>query len=438
MNPKLGVVNFQKIFYIMIVIALCRILFYASLEPYKLFGDSWDYMGFSFKNMVSLKFTSGRTPVYPLILRVCLLLAGEHHFLNLVVFLQAAVSLISVFYFYKACCIVLENPEVACLVTFFYGMTPAIAGWDKVILTESFALSGTVFFLYFMLKFIDAPTFKCGFTVILLVFVLTFLRPTFLVFEVLVLCFWAARLFFEKHERKLLLKLMLCSVGVFVFITCYSYIFQQSHGIFSIADPLPRQKLLVCIERGYYRSSSNPELIKMIDTSLANNTDIWYVMTPVVEKFGKYEVNRLADECIKKNIRRYILDTVKLMGHDSEVVFYGYQQNRAPSHWYGVFFCAPVLILQNVFSVFKVAHTYVIIVAEFLLFILLWTKRKVISWIHLGIFAFMTSILITTYLGTNAEYPRTMICVLPFMYLSCAIFLNYITRDNKLHITKRI
>ena len=424
-------INVSPLFCIMIVVLISRILFYKTLVPYNIYPDSNSYIGFPFKCMLSFQFISGRTPVYPLIIRICYFIAGENHFLNLVVILQAIVSFASVFYFYKICCLLVSNIKLVYFFTVLYGLTPSVAGWDNNILTESFALSGAVFFIYIVLSYIKKPSFKLGVTAIILTFILTFLRPTFLLFDVLLFCFWVIRLLFRKQERKLLMSLIICSLTVFIFILGYCHIFKQTHGIFSISDPIPRQNLIVCIERGYYKSSSNKDFVYFIDYELKrHNNDSWSTMSSVLNKFGNKKIMDLTQECISKNKIKYTKDLIKLAVNLSDKTFPGYHQSKEYQRGFKFLFSSFVKISENIFAIFKVSHVYLISILELIVSIILFAKKKLISWIHLGILIFVTSIFITTLIGTCSEYPRTMICVLPFMYLSLALFFDWIFLCN--------
>lgn len=71
------------------------------------------------------------------------------------------------------------------------------------------------------------------------------------------------------------------------------------------------------------------------------------------------------------------------------------------------------------------------ILAELGIMIYKWIKEKKVPWIHAGIFAFSFTIMVSSFIGTNAEYMRTSIGVVPFLYLSVAIFIDYLYRIKK-------
>lgn len=419
------------------IVVFFRILLYLTLISYKLCPDSPGYINFSFKDMLKLNFSSGRTPVYPLIIRLCYFIFGEASYINYVVKLQGVFSCISVIFFYKACNIIIKNTKIVFLGTLLYGLSTAIAGWDNLILTESFALSGTVIFIYLVLKYITKPCFLYGILSIILVFFLTFLRPTFLVFDILLFGFWILRMFFEKKERILLAMLSLCSSIVFLFIGIYSSIFYRTHGIFSISDPVPRQLLIVCINRDYYKSSDNKDLIDIIEEGKrkydGEQAWNWYTLADIMVKYSNKEIMELSKECIRRNIRLYIRDTIKMMSDDSYKIFDAYHghikyEKNIKFSWF--LFYNATKILENMFNWVKVAHVYLVIVLELIALLICWIKRKSPPWVHMGIFSFVLSIVVTSYVGTCDEYPRTMTCVLPFMYLSLVIGIDWFLRNS--------
>ena len=192
-----------KTFMLFIAVLVVRCIVYSAMVEYRLFPDSESYINFPFRDMLELNFTSGRTPVYPFIIRICLFIFGDKFSLQAVVALQRIVSFIAVIVFYNILKLLLKSKRAIYFLTFLYGTSVSIIGWDGNILTESFALSGTVFFIYYMFKYLNNPSIKSGMISIILLFVLVFLRPSFMLFEGIICIFWIARFIIFKSESEL-------------------------------------------------------------------------------------------------------------------------------------------------------------------------------------------------------------------------------------------
>ena len=419
-----------KTFMLFIAVLVVRCIVYSAMVEYRLFPDSESYINFPFRDMLELNFTSGRTPVYPFIIRICLFIFGDKFSLQAVVALQRIVSFIAVIVFYNILKLLLKSKRAIYFLTFLYGTSVSIIGWDGNILTESFALSGTVFFIYYMFKYLNNPSIKSGMISIILLFVLVFLRPSFMLFEGIICIFWIARFIIFKSERMILKPLIMGTFASFILIGSYSYIFAQTHGILTISDPIPRQYIILTLERGYYKNSNDLEFSEFSEKCMKENEyDAWKAWKPVLEHYGNKEGKKLAEAAMFSDVRRYVVDTISIAVTDSAQTFPGYNMYKADNE------CSQTLLklanmIENIFSIFKVAHVYALGAAEFLLLLYELIKNKKIDWMHLGLWGFMTGITISSYIATCAVYPRTMICVLPFMYISLAEILNLLFKND--------
>ncbi|MFI3170128.1 MAG: hypothetical protein R3Y06_09315 [Faecalibacterium sp.] len=408
-----------------LLIAIARCFIYSITSVYNITNDSSGYINFSFEAFFQLDFSNGRTPIYPIIIRICYVLFTDQFFLHGVVALQIIASFISVIYFCKACKLLFESEKFACFITVLYALCPAITAWDKCILTESFALSGTVVFIYYIIAYIKNPKFSYGFINILLALFLTFLRPTSLIIVALLTGFWVLRMLFNKEEIPLARKLLLCSCGTILVILGYGAIFMQAHGYFSISDPMPRQLLIVSIDRGYYKESENQEFIDVIDEALADSdNDTWTAMGAAYYTFGAVECMDIAKRYIMTHLGTYTIDTTMLMYELAWADFSGegYYQNILTD--FNTSYYKTIKILEHLFTIFNALHIYLLTLVQFIFLIVNWIRSKKLPWINLGLFIFMLLILLSTLIAGCGEYLRTMICILPFAYLSFAILLK--------------
>ncbi len=417
-----------------LTVLILRTFYNLWVLPYSYMKDTYSYVEFPFEYQFPFHvvFHNGRVPVYPILLRVSRMLIGDggegsykHIFL---VVLQGLCSLFCVILFYKVCAMLVKNHVVLFIATVFYGCAPAIMGWDTVLLTESLALSGTTAFLYLIIRYIKKPNFADGAGAVFLMFVLTFLRPTFLLFDALLLGFWGLRFITEKQERRLLMRLLACSAAVFLFIGGYSYLFSRSTGLFTISDPMPRQLAKVCVDRGYYKQSDDAEFVSVVDQALEETTDgTWPVVGVILDKYGLSGTQRLCKAAIFNNIPLYVHDTFGLVRYIGESRFTSYAQVRPSEDFHSALIPAVGNLIENVFGFITGNLMYLILLVELGVFLFLWIHDRRLPWIHLGLFVFPFLIFVSSLIATCGEYRRTMICVLPFLYVSMTLFLGWLT-----------
>lgn len=410
--------------YLYIFVIIWRIILMNSFEHYIMYPDSVGYLDYPWSDFFQLNITNGRTPIYPAFLAGMRIVFGEERLLYIVPVVQAIIALVSLLFLYKALFILTRNVLISSLVTTLYGINPDIIVWDSSILTESLALSLTIVFLYLVIRFIDLPSLKIGIAAILLTFLMIFERPTFLLFAGLLFAFWILRALKNKKERKMLCVLCVVSLLTFLAVIIYAYNFEKNFGYMSISDALPRQNLYTAITRGYYLDSPNSEFIEAVNLALKDNPDnAWSAMSVVLGEFGQAESNKLALEVFYGNPVRYAGDTIYGMLSDS---VYGFAEGYIYTAFYSTLetrsiFSALINAIRSILEL-RIIWLYIFGVVEIWALI---KKRRDSKkmWIHLGLMTFMLLIPISTYIATCGEYSRTMIHVVPFVYISIAMAL---------------
>lgn len=74
----------------------------------------------------------------------------------------------------------LKSDRVAYWLTFVYGVIPIVPSWTPIILTESLAISGSVFYLYFTISAVKTGGTKKAWLSALRMLLLVMLRPSFI------------------------------------------------------------------------------------------------------------------------------------------------------------------------------------------------------------------------------------------------------------------
>ena len=422
----------------LILIFSLRIFFYSNLQVCTLYPDSVSYIEYNFSELSKLNLPA-RTPVYPLIIEMCKNLFGGKLFLNFVVFFQILVSFIALIYFYKLLTLIIKNEKVVAFITIIYGSTGAIWGWDNCILTESLALSGYVFFLYNIVKYIKKANLLNGIMAVIISIILTFLRPTSLILTVFLFAFWIGRFIFDRKEIKTDFECFIGSVLSLVLIVVYSIVFYQTHQIYSISDPTIRQNLFICIDQGFYKASDNKQFIEDIEAAKEQATEknglekkVWIVEKEIQEKYGNKKVQELSSYCRNQMIPQYIQYLINLVKKHSNIQYSGYS-SKIPNYDSVIYD-----ILVFITKIVNFSYVYLMIVIELIITIYKWIKDKKVPWIHIGIFGFSFAIIASSFIGTNAEYMRTSIGVVPFFYMALAMLIDYILLANQKNMTKSL
>lgn len=407
LNP----VNKNKKYFILTMLSVVGIgLFYINDCSLIVSPDSYTYIDFDFKTLLALRPT-GRTPVYPLIVNGIRYLF-DFNFLELVVVFQYCMWFLSIAFLYKTIEMLTKNAKLSCFFSILYAISPFAVIWNGSILTESLALSGTIVFIYYIIKYIKTDKVLYGNISIVLSLVMTFLRPTAIIYLVGLLIFIVMKLIFEKFKKSDI-KCLITEILCLAFVVFYAICFQKVFGFYSISDAVVRQDLMVTIREGFYKNSDDEEFIKNIETALLNNPDNeWNAMAEVLVKYPCTKTRELTRDCRRKNLKAYINYLIRLTAEHAEVKFEGYAFiNMNPrTLWIHN-------ALHKSFAIITFLHVYLLIAIEIILMIVKWVKSKKVPWIYCGLFFFPLVIVVSSFIGTCGEFMRTACCCVPFAYL---------------------
>lgn len=133
------------------LIALLRLIQYHVVEPVaagEYYPDSSMYIDFDSSTILHGYTINARPPVYGMLLDFTEAVFGSYY-LEATVAIQILCSALAVFVFTAIMGRLHIRGPWKQLVVLFFGASPAIAGWDHCILTESLSLSLAVFFFLF-------------------------------------------------------------------------------------------------------------------------------------------------------------------------------------------------------------------------------------------------------------------------------------------------
>lgn len=422
------------------VLLSTRFLWYLIYAPVSIYPDSKEYISFSVSHLFSSNSTFSsagllsetQPPLYGTFLDFFQFLFPSPIYLYFVVLFQIIFSALSLWFIYHSLLLLNISVPLAKMIVILYNATSAVNGWDTCILTESLSLSLGCIVIFFSIKMVLDPKLLYGISALFFSFLLAFLRPQYLTYPVILIAYYIWQMFINKAHRKLLIKWICFSIAGFCFVFSYCLHFKQSYGIFSLSAALPRQKMMVCISNGFYNDCSDPNVVNFIDRQLSqlqqsdsSETNIyWNTTLSVIDHYGNAQTEKVANECISANKKDYLSYVAKCIYDWSSTKFQGYAQrrfNEASHDWsYRI-----GELLSCWTDYFTVLHALIIPLLAGIASVVQWVRKKEIPWIQLGLWSLGSSIVYPTFFVTNAEFARTMVGIVPFLYIWTAMFLQW-------------
>ncbi|MCF0204508.1 MAG: glycosyltransferase family 39 protein [Muribaculaceae bacterium] len=248
-----------------IIAAICMVL------NFMLFKISFDFDTTSYISagevLMSGHLDSFRTPFYPLLIAVAQRIS-EIHYARVVVAVQLVFYFVSIPYLYRLNAFYIKNKALLFAASAIYVALPQFSAWALCLMTECIALSLTIIFSYYLLRFIKTGSAKASVLCNLILVFMLLLRPSFLYLFV-VLAIVHIYLFVKRRNNILNVAAFLVVIATHL-LYCYAY--KQEYGVFTTGD----------VQYNNQRSILN--LIHLVDYS---NLDKDYVEKFVVEKEGK-------------------------------------------------------------------------------------------------------------------------------------------------------
>ena len=398
-------------------------------------GDSNTYINYSFFQLSGYGL---RTPLYPFIIRICKILAGDSHFLFAIACVQILISAIAVFFLYKAIYIATDNRLISNIIVMLYGCSSCILYWDVYIQTESLAISVSVFFLYAIVKYVKYPSFRSGTAAILMSLIAAGIKPTLAVYSGVCLVLLLLQFFMQKNMRRMIWKLASVLGCVILIYVGYSYNNWVQYGTFNLTNLGPRHSLVPCLLTGNYLNYPDQSLVSKIESiynagiEAGNNPRGWTVTTPIMELFGSTErernmnVRAFTSYCIKTDLGaylRYQLDNIITYWNSSYANAYKNtfaDISSSTTNW----FATIILFIQRDLSLCEVGTGFYMLTFSLCLASYKWFKEKQCPWYYLGVWGTLTVIEASVFLGSYTAFHRLTVYALPFIYFGWGIILN--------------
>lgn len=366
---------------------------------------------------------NGRAPVYGTILYLIRIIVGEWHQLHAATFLQELVGIAVLPLFSATLRRVGVGTRVRAAVLLLYGFCPAVYGWDNVVLTESLSLSATVVFFFLIVRYIQERRFWDGAGALLVTLWLIFLRPQFLTYLAMLMVFLSGGCFTLIKRRKRFGHPACMGAVAALGIIVYCASFSNQFGIFSLTDAGPRQDLRVCVDRGYYKDFADEDARQIVEDAIAEDTGIdGYAVGKLLSVYGNAKGQKLAKDFFRTNAVRYIKDTCNVMWNYRaiELSAYGLELRYGDDRVYNL--CLAIAqegeLLANPLEHWLTLYAaYILSLLWGVVMVIAWVQQKRPPWLHMALFALLMCTTFLTFFITCGEYMRTMITVVPYMFI---------------------
>ena len=369
-----------------------------------------------------------RTPLYPLICYLPRLFNSPSAYF-LIVLVQQLIFLLSVYAFYQTARIIIRSNKTVFFSTIFYACCPGIILWNQCILSESPAISGMVFFIYSLAKFIHRPTLKTALYSNLFLFLLIMLRPGFIYLIPVNLLFWGYLLL--KKRNRITTAGISGALLVSALFTLYCIRFQKEYQLFSLSVVgmynqyyLLRKADFINVNEIY---TNNENLKKDLLKTLPDKEISVYdeEVKPLAGKYGYAAINDLVRNTIRKHSEEYLLMTAKRFHQiNSFKIFNVYAEMDSQivkAYAYGILFIFNLTF--RIIYFFLTVYGICLICFSF--------KKKRIPALSAAMWIITACHLFSTIAGAQSEWSRLLVPCTPILILMACQCIDQFTIKKK-------
>lgn len=384
------------------------------------FPDTISYIS-AWDNIVHGQIDKLRTPIYPVYLGLAKVIFGLESFEYYAVIGQYLFFLLSIAPFHSICHRLISNSRIVFWTTVFYAVNPFIFSWSACILTESLAISGIIFLMYFIIRLYDSFSYLRLFAATLLLVALLMLRPAFIYLIPVVLVSWGYLLMKPEKRRQ---AIAVISSTVFACLVLISYMsaYRQQYGLYATSQVSTVNRWLIARQYGLI----NPDVIA--DSAFRADIRESYrlhgeryegaISDPYCEGmqaeekffFNKYDVRTINEVLDASFFSHPFKDMSKAIGR-------AYKASSKP-----LFFLYAKLGWMESLSdclQFRMQHLYFFLTLYFVFLLVIVIRQRYVPWITISMFLFTISNLILVIVGAPEEWNRL---VLPSFPISIILF----------------
>lgn len=350
----------------------------------------------AWKNFSSGVIDMERTPVYPCIIGLAKWLGGDTHMATVIILMQNIVACAAVFYAYRIALRATSSTGAAFWIAAAIAFIPDLVAWRNSIMTESLAMSGSIFLIYNTIAIYDGRSKWNPLWFSFWLFFLVYLRPSFVyMLPALVVAF--ALMIWQKRElwrRSAAGLVVIGAVAVSLFFYCSA--FHRAYGIFAPTS--------IALENEFYDMRQSGDL----DPSKAAN-----------KQLGEFIAQTYKDNGTK--LYQYVY--CPILWHDLDYVLKHWsltdmqqfvEASRTPTNVLSgiatrtYYASRDVMVYPRPKSLFEafnftIGWVYLMLAIYAVLLYRQWKRDKSIPWVNLFLFLLSTLNLITAILGAFGQ-----------------------------------
>ena len=406
--------------------------------------DLYDTASFSMagETLATGKLDLLRTPVYPLFLHICSKSSIEDTN-RLVVTIQIIIFYISIWFFYQLLAQFTSNPVLKAAGIIFYGcMTPVIA-FNFLMLTESFTVSGSVFFCYLLVLAIKKRKISYYTICIFLALFMTMLRPSELYLFV-VIAITAVPFISDLLRKKTETKKQLYLIPLAAFLICIASLFgymslnKRHNNYYGLSYVSEMNRFYDVVQADIWRDNSDTEIVNALQENLDAGNTLLGAALEVEPSFRNVDIepDRIPE-----------FNSEAISNHRSEYVYYlarkvlnmGYNHMEYNLSNDSYFFKddanTKILWLGDLLD-FNINFLYFIFLVTAIIIIAAVIKKKQILWPELTAALIIGGLLAVNILAGPAEFHRLNAPCYPFAILLLVSWAGAAC-NNACRLTKR-
>ncbi len=169
----------------------------------------------------------------------------------------------------------------------------------------------------------------------------------------------------------------------------------------------------------YYEQEMNTYFSNLYQSDYTCNdaSSVYMARCYIMNNFSRERIDTFVSECLKNYFKSHILSFIKNTNEE----FKAYQTPSGNS----IASLLNSLLDSTVFFLhITLLHGMIIGFFELVIFVIILIRKKFADWVHLGLAGFILSTGLLALIGTNAEFARTSITMIPFMFISVGLWIN--------------
>lgn len=356
-----------------------------------------------------------RTPVYPIFIGIIHDIIGASYCNKAIMLIQMIIFIVSVHYFHKIA-LLLKDYKISYWLTFAYGVIPIVNLWSTVILTESLAISGSVFYLYYTIYTLKEDNNKAAWLSTFWMLILILLKPALT--YILLVSFFVFIISYKNkvpYKNTILKGIIGCIIVSFVFCG-YCIEMKRLYGTFTPSGVSIINKYMIKKELGIIDIKSiekrDKEIaydIKNIEKSMSGDDDFSKALF-ILNKYGCKRMN----EIIKSEDESFISS---LKGLDKRIFL-------SSKNSYNVVGIPPIISINFINP--NMGTFFLLLIITFFIIILYTYKTKRTPNIITLFFLFASGNITVSIIGAPEDYGRLFLPSYPAVLLLTGILIQMI------------